>query len=189
MYRKRDKDLENGIVCGIPLSLALQMVVLSCNKPDTLYIAERRLKSQLQRLRRLLSDPLTSEHAEILRGIVLKEKPIDDVIEWLRHSPGIAWTEFVQNKAEVAQAQKRAEEKVCHQKLFEEHVKFVEELKTRDRSACPRCHSKDDVIPILYGLPKPHLLLFPEHDQYVLGGCVIFPNSDRWHCRKCDESF
>ena len=126
---------------------------------------------------------------EILRGIVLKEKPIDDVIEWLRHSPGIAWTEFVQNKAEVAQAQKRAEEKVCHQKLFEEHVKFVEELKTRDRSACPRCHSKDDVIPILYGLPKPHLLLFPEHDQYVLGGCVIFPNSERWHCRKCGQNF
>jgi hypothetical protein len=97
---ERDKDLEDGIVCGIPLSLAMQMVMVSCNKSHTLYIEERRLKSRLQRLRRLLSDPLTSGQAEILRSIVLKEKPLDDVIEWLRHSPGIA--EFVQNKAEAA---------------------------------------------------------------------------------------
>ena len=196
LYRKREKDLEDGIVWGIPLSLALQMVMLSCNKPDTLYITQRRLKSRLQRLRRLLSDPLTSEHAEILRSIVLKEKPLDDVIEWLRHSPDIAWTEFAQNKAEaqaqiaeVAQARKRAKEQVRHQDLLEEHAKFLEQLKTWDRFPCLQCCSNDDVIPIIYGKPKPYLSLCPEHDRYVLGGCVMFPNSKRWHCGKCGQSF
>jgi hypothetical protein len=190
MYRKRDKDLEDEIVCGIPLSRAMQMVVGSCNKPDTLYIPEGQLKSSLERLRPLLSDPLTNEQAEILRSIVLKEKPIADVVEWLEQSSGMTWTEFVQNKDEVAEAQNREQQRVRHQELLEAHAKFVEELKTRDRSACPRCRSKDDVIPILYGYPKPYLLLFPEHDQYELGGCCIIPpNIELWRCRKCGLRF
>jgi hypothetical protein len=192
-YRKREKDIEDGIVGGIPLSVAMQMVWRSCNKPDTLYIGYRRLKSRLEELRPLLSDPLTSDHAETLRSVVRREKPLDDVIKWLRQMPSATWAEFVQHKKEAR-----------HAELLEEHTKFVEELKRRERSACPWCGSKDDVIPILYyGLfrsaspphirmiatPKRHLLLFPEHDHYVLVESVGFEISKHWHCKKCGQSF
>ncbi len=56
-------------------------------------------------------------------------------------------------------------------------------------SACPACGSKESVIPIGYGMPGKEMMDRAERGEILLGGCVVEPNSPRWHCKSCKKSW
>lgn len=64
---------------------------------------------------------------------------------------------------------------------------------------CPKCQS-EDIITITYGRPSIGSLSSPskkdleyleklEHDEIVLGGCVIRPENPAYYCRACKCRF
>lgn len=53
---------------------------------------------------------------------------------------------------------------------------------------CPKCLSKA-VVPILYGMPTEEAWKASKKGKFVLGGCVISPESPKWHCKTCKYRF
>jgi hypothetical protein len=54
---------------------------------------------------------------------------------------------------------------------------------------CPKCCSENDVIPILYGMPGPDMVIEEEAGKIKLGGCLICDENPQWFCKKCDIKF
>ena len=54
------------------------------------------------------------------------------------------------------------------------------------KQKCPICGSKENVIPIHYGLvmdvPKGY------GKDFMLGGCVVDFDSPNWYCKKCEKA-
>lgn len=57
----------------------------------------------------------------------------------------------------------------------------------RNVEACPYCHEKDEVIPILYGFPTHAGFLKAERGEVYLGGLEITPYS--YYCKRDDREF
>ncbi|HLL38440.1 MAG TPA: hypothetical protein VK357_02095 [Rubrobacteraceae bacterium] len=56
-------------------------------------------------------------------------------------------------------------------------------------STCPRCGSQN-VVPILYGMPRPEMLEEESHrGEVALGGCVVFPDAPDYTCRNCGHDW
>ena len=53
---------------------------------------------------------------------------------------------------------------------------------------CPKCGSLD-VVPILYGYPKPEAMDEAEKGLIALGGCCVSESDPRKHCNACGEDF
>lgn len=53
---------------------------------------------------------------------------------------------------------------------------------------CPNCFSSEKVVPIVYGYPSDELLN-SERTDFVLGGCMIGPDSPGWFCQECEHEF
>jgi hypothetical protein len=66
-------------------------------------------------------------------------------------------------------------------------ISFDEQMERRGGNRCPGCKGTK-VVPIMYGLPSPKILE-DEHDDYVLGGCCVSPESPSWYCKGCDRQF
>lgn len=49
---------------------------------------------------------------------------------------------------------------------------------------CPFCES-DDIKEIIYGLPTVDF----DYSKYISGGCVVTPDSPKWHCDNCFAKF
>lgn len=56
-------------------------------------------------------------------------------------------------------------------------------------SICPTCHSKENVVPIVYGYPDQTLMEEANAGKVKLGGCVIQKNNPRWFCKKCQSDW
>ncbi|MCK9591522.1 MAG: hypothetical protein M0Q91_05890 [Methanoregula sp.] len=52
---------------------------------------------------------------------------------------------------------------------------------------CPKCKSKNDVIPIQYGYPSVRMFEERESGKIELGGCIVAPENPNWYCKKCDH--
>ncbi len=52
---------------------------------------------------------------------------------------------------------------------------------------CPKCKSKKDVVPIVYGDPNEPLIERADRGEVYLGGCVLMKEKN--FCRKCNASF
>jgi len=50
---------------------------------------------------------------------------------------------------------------------------------------CPLCRSTAQPLRIIYGLPTLDLAMDERTGGYVLGGCVIGPESPDYECRDC----
>lgn len=50
--------------------------------------------------------------------------------------------------------------------------------------SCPKCKSKKNVVPIVYGLLDKEVIKNTEQDKFALGGCVV--RSEQWYCKSCD---
>ena len=47
-------------------------------------------------------------------------------------------------------------------------------------SVCPTCHSKENVVPIVYGYPSEELMEESKAGKVNLGGCVMHENNPQW---------
>ena len=54
----------------------------------------------------------------------------------------------------------------------------------RKRLSCPSC-GKDNVLPVVYGLPGQELLKASARREVLLGGCIIDRDSPEWQCTEC----
>jgi hypothetical protein len=60
-------------------------------------------------------------------------------------------------------------------------------LKKRGKS-CPKCGSTD-VVPIEYGYPGQEMMDAAAKGLIELGGCCVFGDDPRKHCKACGEQF
>lgn len=105
---EKDKYGLDKLRAGISINRAIEVSLGACNKYDTLFITDRWVQPRLDRLRTLLSEPLTEEQAEALRDAVMRRGLLDDVIEWLSGTTG-SWPTFNRGKKWLAsETQKRA---------------------------------------------------------------------------------
>jgi len=58
---------------------------------------------------------------------------------------------------------------------------------THPTPLCPKCRSKENVIPIVYGLPGPELQEKAKRGEVILGGCVVTGNEPHWYCKVCKQ--
>ena len=49
---------------------------------------------------------------------------------------------------------------------------------------CPFCGS-NDIKEIIYGMPRVDF----DYSRYISGGCVVMPDSPKWHCDNCFAKF
>lgn len=49
--------------------------------------------------------------------------------------------------------------------------------------ACPLCHKKENVIPIIYGKPGKGLIKLAEMGNIKLGGCIVSEKSPKFYCK------
>jgi hypothetical protein len=49
---------------------------------------------------------------------------------------------------------------------------------------CPACASAA-VLPIVYGMPTPEMVLAEAAGGPIVGGCAIYDDSPIWHCSAC----
>jgi hypothetical protein len=54
---------------------------------------------------------------------------------------------------------------------------------------CPKCKSKDNVVPVAMGKPAPELMAAADAGKVHLGGCCIGPDSPLGYCNACKEGF
>ena len=57
------------------------------------------------------------------------------------------------------------------------------------KKECPKCSSKENVIPIQYGYPGPEMWKESDMGEIKLGGCGIVENAPKWHCSKGKNEF
>ena len=175
-----------NIVGGIPVEHALHLMLATCNKPATLFITDKWIAPRLERLMRLLSDPITDEQARALRDAAMKRLRLDDVIEWLELGT-MSLADYVRMTALISAEVKQVEKN----RQKERHEEWLDELRQQPKPPCPTCEQCDEVIPIIYG----HVSLEYRElyragpDCYVMGGCMIDKDSHRWWCKKCKEGF
>jgi len=53
--------------------------------------------------------------------------------------------------------------------------------------ACPLCGRSDAILPIVYGRMPPDEMLGDAAGTFLGGGCVMFPDSPEYGCRRCCE--
>ena len=58
-----------------------------------------------------------------------------------------------------------------------------------NKPKCPKCSSKDSVVPIAYGLPGDEMRKEAGEEKIVLGGCIIREDSPNWYCKECENRF
>jgi hypothetical protein len=57
------------------------------------------------------------------------------------------------------------------------------------KTKCPKCGSKKDVIPIVYGYPTAQTMKEAEKGNIKLGGCCISDVDPQWWCKRCKREF
>ena len=57
------------------------------------------------------------------------------------------------------------------------------------KKECPKCSSKENVVPIRYGMPGPKMQQDYYEGKIKLGGCCIEENDPKWYCNKCEYAF
>jgi hypothetical protein len=82
-----------GIRSGIPLQQALEIFQKSVNQPGTMFSTDHWLAPKLDRLRVLLSDPITDDQATALLDVLHDRHWMRDLLEWLEGSP-MSWQGF-----------------------------------------------------------------------------------------------
>ena len=53
---------------------------------------------------------------------------------------------------------------------------------------CPNCGSSNS-IPIIYGEPSPELMEQARKGEVALGGCIIYPDRNLFHCKDCEFDY
>ena len=59
----------------------------------------------------------------------------------------------------------------------------------KNKPKCPKCSSKDSVVPIKYGFPGTGMQKEYGEEKIELGGCVIEEDAPDWYCKECENHF
>ena len=62
-------------------------------------------------------------------------------------------------------------------------------MKRKNKPKCPKCSSKDSVVPIVYGFPGYEMQKEYSEGKIELGGCVIEKDAPDWNCKECEYWF
>ncbi|SDL75580.1 Carboxypeptidase regulatory-like domain-containing protein [Salinimicrobium catena] len=49
---------------------------------------------------------------------------------------------------------------------------------------CPVCNKKDEVIPVVYGMPTEKTMKKADQGKVKLGGCVVSDCEPKWYCKR-----
>lgn len=98
---------QTRIQSGMSVKTALDTFAALCNKSDTLFITERWVAPRIERLRMLLTDPLSAEQADVFNETIGQRVRLDDMIGWL--ASRTTWSDYL--KVKVAAAARDAAEK------------------------------------------------------------------------------
>jgi hypothetical protein len=100
---------KESIKAGMSRAEALRSFEELVNQPGTMFSTDHWLRPKLEKLRTLLSDPITEDQASALADVLYERQQMRDLMEWLQGSP-IPWQSFfllrdfvdLQLKAEAA---------------------------------------------------------------------------------------
>ena len=67
--------------------------------------------------------------------------------------------------------------------------KGVKMAESSDKPSCPLCGQKDQVIPIVYGDPKPEDMEKAERGEIMLAGVLRYTDAPTHYCRRCAHYF
>ena len=81
------------IIAGTTIEDALRAFHESVNQPGTIFSRDHWLMPKFERLRRLLSEPITEDQATALLDVLYQRHWMADLIEWLE-SPPVSWALF-----------------------------------------------------------------------------------------------
>jgi Carboxypeptidase regulatory-like domain len=74
-----------------------------------------------------------------------------------------------------------------HVKISSNEVKQLDIIhsdpRLKSKEICPKGH-RDNLIPIIYGLPSGDLIKMSEDGIVKLGGCLVSESNRKWHCKK-----
>ena len=172
------------ILGGVRRERAFELLLATCNQAQTLFITDGWVAPRLEKLRRLLSDPITNEQSQALRDAAMKRMRLDGVIVWLELGT-MSLADYVRVHRRIAAEVQEAEKN----RKKERRQEWMEQLRKQRKPACPTCDKRDAVVPIIYGYVSLIDIKDDPPDCYVLGGCVIGEDSYRWWCRRCDAGF
>ena len=168
---------EQRIVGGIPVADALDIFRASVNQPGNMFSRDHWLMPKLERLRRLLSDPVSADQATALVDVLYQRKWMADLLEWLEEGPEIPWTDFPEwRRRRNMERRIEADEALG----ISWPLKFGEQK----INCCPKCGSPN-FIPILYGVPGPQGLEAVARREIAFGGCSVQLDGPRWCCPRC----
>jgi hypothetical protein len=98
---------QTRIQSGMSIETALDTFAALCNQSDTLFITERWVAPRIERLRMLLTDPLSAEQADVFNETIGQRVRLDEMIDWL--ASRTSWDDYLRVK--VADAARDAVEK------------------------------------------------------------------------------
>jgi hypothetical protein len=84
-----------ALVGGKSRASAVHLFLCSCGQPGTLPINDFWLGPRVTKLLQYLSDPITSEQAEVLTEVALRRVWLDEMIGWLEFG-NITWNDYVE---------------------------------------------------------------------------------------------
>lgn len=176
----RTTDAGQQIAAGISVETTLRVFRDSVNKPHTIFSTDHWLSPKLDRLRELLSEPITADQAEALLDVLYQRHWMGELIEWLE-SPPIAWQDFFKYPE-----RQEAEEAYEAPPLRLPWDVFGQGPREQPQS-CPDCGSKR-IVSIMYGFPSKEGFEAARRGEIVLGGCIM-DDGPGWHCKDCFNSW
>ena len=190
---------DERITAGRSICEALTAFRESVNKPDTVFGPDHWLLPKLDRLRGLLSEPITQEEAEALLDVLYQRHFLEDLIEWVESRRSETWADFFIYQANLKQEKlrKRAEEmqeradererrRAAGLDPYFDFKLFPDDFHPKISDTCPDCGSSD-WKPIMYGLPTEEVEEDAQRGHVVLGGCFL-GDADRY-CTACFNSW
>ena len=73
--------------------------------------------------------------------------------------------------------------------IIELNILFPPECKYNHKNmTCPVCNKKDEVVPVVYGMPTEKTMREADQGKVKLGGCVISGCDPKWYCKR-DETW
>ena len=66
---------------------------------------------------------------------------------------------------------------------------IANQMKRKSKPKCPKCSSKDFVVPIVYGFPGNEMQKEYNEEKIELGGCLIEEDAPDWYCKECENHY
>ncbi|MBV8847858.1 MAG: hypothetical protein JO307_34020 [Bryobacterales bacterium] len=185
---------ESQISKGMSIDAALARFREGVNQPGTIFSRDHWLAPKLDKLRSLLTDPITEEEALALLDVLHQRRSMKDLIEWLE-TRAVSWAEFLDWRAnrEKEDVRKRADERERRHAegrdpyFDDDALELFPDLPRLNLSdTCPDCGSSD-WKPIMYGRPTEDAKEDARRGHIVLGGCM--PNDPARFCVACLNSW